>query len=84
MKQILIDCPNEFTNGQNPAALAKIAQEAFLVRLYQLGHISSGRAAEALHQSRREFLDLLGEYGVSLFDEEIDVEAEARRGRPSR
>jgi predicted HTH domain antitoxin len=60
--------------------LERLAQEAFLVRLYSLGEISSGRAAEILHTSRREFLDLLGRYGVSIFDEQADLEAEARRG----
>jgi predicted HTH domain antitoxin len=39
--------------------------------------ISSGRAAELLSISRREFLDLLGRYGVSEFDETMDVAAEA-------
>jgi predicted HTH domain antitoxin len=81
MTRIPIDCPDELTNGQSTAALASLAQQAFLVRLYQLGRISSGRAAEVLRLSRREFLDILGEYGVSLFDEDMDVEAEARRGR---
>ena len=81
MIRIPIECPDELMNGQNAAALAKLAQQAFLVRLYQLGRISSGRAAEVLQLPRREFLDILGEYGVPLFDEAIDVEAEARRGR---
>jgi uncharacterized protein UPF0175 len=78
---IPIDCPDDLTNGQSQAALADLAQQAFVVRLYQLGRVSSGRAAEILHRSRREFLDILGDYGVSPFDENIDVEAEARRGR---
>ena len=80
MTRIPIDCPDELLNGQNPAALADLAQQAFLVRLYQLGRVSSGRAAEVLRLSRREFLDVLGEYGVSPFDEYMDVEAEARLG----
>jgi hypothetical protein len=78
---IPINCPDDLTNGQSPAALADLAQQAFVVRLYQLGRVSSGRAAEILHRSRREFLDILGDYGVSPFDEDMDVEAEARRGR---
>jgi uncharacterized protein UPF0175 len=79
--RIPIDCPDELMDGQSPAALADLAQQAFMVRLYQLGRISSGRAAEVLHTSRREFLDVLCEYGVSPFDAEMDVEAEAHRGR---
>jgi len=31
--------------------------------------------------SRRAFLDLLGRYGVSIFDEQIDFVAESQHGR---
>jgi hypothetical protein len=81
MTQIQIQCPEELAADQSPTALAMLAQRAFLVRLYQLGRISSGRAAELLRVSRRAFLDILNEHGVSLFDEETDVETEACRGR---
>ena len=81
MTRIQIECPEELANCQSPAALAELAQQAFTVRLYQLGQISSGRAAEMLRISRREFLELLGEHGISLFDEETNVEAEASCGR---
>jgi hypothetical protein len=30
--------------------------------------------------SRREFLELLGRYGVSEFDDDIDLETELQRG----
>ena len=83
MPRLAIECPDEMLQppGQTQAALQKLAQEAFLVRLYDLGQISSGRAAEILHVPRRAFLDLLGQYGVSVFDEQLDLETEARRGR---
>ena len=83
MISIQIDCPEDLLSlpGQTKAALEKLAQEAFLVRLYELGQISSGRAAEILQISRREVLDLLGRYGVSVFDEEIDLQGEAKLGR---
>ena len=82
MPRLEIDCPDELLTpvGQTKAALAMLAQEAFLVRLYHLGEISSGRAAEMLQLSRHAFLDLLGRYGVSIFDEQIDLPAEAGRG----
>ena len=67
--------------GQNRDSLEKLGREALLVRLYEMGLLSSGRAAELLHLSRRDFLDLLGRYHVSVFDEHLDLEAEARRGR---
>lgn len=83
MPRLEIECPDELlkTSGQTASALAHLAQEAFLVRLYDLGEISSGRAAEILHMSRRAFLDVLGRYGVDVFDNELDIEAEAARGR---
>jgi predicted HTH domain antitoxin len=64
---------------QGQEGLASLAREALLVRLYDLGRLSSGKAAEILGISRREFLDLLGQYNVSIFDESIDLEEEARR-----
>jgi predicted HTH domain antitoxin len=83
MTRIQIEYPNELLGlaGQTKTSLEKLAQEAFLVRLYDLNQISSGRAATILQISRREFLDLLGRYGVCVFDEEVGLEAEAHRGR---
>ena len=83
MPTIQIECPDDLLGlpGQTKADLEKLALEAFVVRLYELGQISSGRGASLLHLSRREFLDLLGRYGVSVFDEQVDLEAEASRGR---
>jgi predicted HTH domain antitoxin len=82
MPQLVIEFPDEIlkTPGHTKDVLEKLAQEALLVRLYDLGLISSGRAAELLHVSRRAFLDLLGQYGVSAFDEQLDLDAEAGRG----
>lgn len=51
--------------------------EALVVRLCDQGRISSGRAAQVLGLSRRAFLDLLGQYKVSYFDESMDVAMEA-------
>ena len=61
--------------------LAALALEALLVRLYERGDLSSGKAAELLHITRHEFLDVLGSYGVTIFDENLDLVAEAQRGR---
>jgi len=83
MQRLEIACPEELlrTGQKTKAELEKLAQEAFLVRLYDLGQMSSGRAAEILRVCRREFLDLAGRFGVSVFDEQVDLEAEAQRGR---
>ena len=60
--------------------LEALAQEALLVQLYRQGNIGSGFAAEALGVSRRAFLELLGHYGVSTFDEDMNVAQEAAHG----
>ncbi len=54
--------------------------EALVVRLYALGELSSGEGAKLLGLTRREFLDLLGQYNVSLFDNEIDLKKEVGYG----
>jgi predicted HTH domain antitoxin len=74
-----IEYPTELLAHKAKAELEHLAREALMVRLYDLGEISSGRAAEILGISRREFLDVLGRYNVSEFDESMDIEAEARR-----
>lgn len=60
--------------------LEHLARETLLVRLYELGMISTGKAADLLGIARREFLDLLGQYGISEFDDDIDLAAEMQRG----
>ena len=59
-----------------------IAQEALVVRLYDRGLISSGQGATMLTMTRSDFLDLLGTYGVSYFDEQIDFAEELRNAQP--
>jgi predicted HTH domain antitoxin len=83
MPQIQIEILGELLGSkrQTKHTLEQLAQEAFMVRVYEQGHISSGRAAEILHISRREFLDILNRYNVTLFDEHVDLEKETRCGR---
>ena len=82
MMTLQIEYPEEMflEKTLTKADLEQLAREALLVRLYELGHISSGQAARVLGISRRVFLDLLGQYNVSYFDESMDVAAEARHG----
>ena len=52
------------------------------VKLYELGRVSSGRAAELADIPRIEFLDRLGHYNVSPFQitpEELKAEVEGLR-----
>ncbi len=63
--------------GKSQQQLEALAFEALVVRLYALGELSSGEGAKLLDVTRREFLDLLDQYNVSLFDDEIDLQKEA-------
>jgi predicted HTH domain antitoxin len=47
-----------------------------LVKLYELGKISSGMAASIIGITRNEFLDLLGVYHVSYLADENDLEVD--------
>jgi predicted HTH domain antitoxin len=75
-----IEYPEELLDQteQTKESLERLAREALLVRLYDLGKISSGKGAELLGISRWVFLDILGAYGVSIFDDSQDVVAEAQ------
>lgn len=78
MKTLHIELPDDALDGMSEEQAQAVAREALLVKLYDLGVISTGRASEILGISRRAFLDLLGEYGVSLFDESMDLAEELR------
>jgi predicted HTH domain antitoxin len=70
----------EHLTGKNRQQLEALAFEALVVRLYALGELASGEGAKLLGLTRREFLDLLGQYNISLFDEEMDPKKEAGYG----
>ena len=76
-----VQLPDEFRT-RDKAQLEALAREALIVRLYDLGELSSGEGADLLDISRREFLDLVGQYGVSIFDDTMDVQTEASYGDP--
>jgi predicted DNA-binding protein (UPF0251 family) len=83
MTTIEIVLPDEMLKGMSfdPITLSGLAREALLVRLYDLGEVSSGKAAALLGVSRRAFLDLLGQYGISVFDAQSDLDADVRNAR---
>jgi predicted HTH domain antitoxin len=81
---IEFEYPDELLRARTEADLQRLAQEAFYVRLYQQGAISSGHAGAALGIGRVAFLDLLGAYGVSYFDEETDLADDLRNADQAR
>jgi len=71
MRSIVIDYPDDVLDAMTEIQVQALAREALYARLYERGVLSSGRAAQLLDISRWDFLDLLGRYGVSYFDEDI-------------
>ena len=78
-----IELPDEVSDilSLDEAELSSLALEALLIRLYERGELSSGKAAELLGISRRKFLDQLGQYAISSFDDDVDLVAEMEHGR---
>ena len=56
-----------------PSSFAEEIKLLAAVKLFELGRLSSGRAAEFAGMSRLEFLDQIGRYGVGPF-EHLDAE----------
>lgn len=82
MKRLVIEYP-EGLPGLLKLSEAEFAAEVrFLAaaKLYEMGKLSSGKAAEMAGMGRVEFLHQLGPYGfqaINLSDEQIDAELKA-------
>ena len=70
MTTIQMDLPDEigWSLKEPPDQLAGEIRMAAAAKLYELGKLSSGRAAELANVSRVAFLQALGRYGVSMLD----------------
>lgn len=82
MKTLQIHLPNELdlTAGSTPEELEALARVAFAIRLFEMGKVTSGQAAEIAEMPRRRFLLELVEYGipaVSWNSEELEAEMAA-------
>lgn len=76
MKQYQLLFPEElaFSLKMQDEEFAYEIKKMALIKLFELGKISSGKAAKALGIPRITFLDMLGRYGVSMFnDADIDT-----------
>lgn len=69
-KVISIDYPEYLANSMrlNRKDFGRQIKESSLVKLYEIGKISSGTAAKVLEMSRVEFLELLNKYKVSFLN----------------
>ena len=83
-RTVQIDYPADLLDAMSAEELQRLAREAFYVRLYEQGKVSSGQAGAMLGMTRSDFLDLLGRYGVSYFDDSTDLEADLRNADHAR
>ena len=86
MKVMEISYPEDLPKAMGETAEEFEREVKLLVaaKLYEMGRISSGRAAELAGTGRVEFLESLGRYRISVFNyslEDLDREIEATRAR---
>ncbi|MBW4482223.1 MAG: UPF0175 family protein [Tildeniella torsiva UHER 1998/13D] len=72
-RQIVIDIPEAvfLADGIDEATFAQELRVLAAVKLYELGRLSSGRAAELADMSRVEFLSNLNKYKVFPLESEL-------------
>lgn len=70
--------------GESPETFERQIRFLVAAKVYELGHISSGRAAELAGMDRVKFLEELGRYRISVFNypiEELEREIHEARTR---
>ena len=66
MKSVTINLPDSVDMTQQEVITALAAQ------LYEMGKLTLGQAAELSGFTKRTFMELLGKYGVSVFNSSAD------------
>jgi predicted HTH domain antitoxin len=86
MRAVTIPYPDDLPEalGQSPESFERQIQFLVAAKFYELGQISSGRAADLAGMNRVEFLEELGHYRISVFNyslSELEQEIQEARGR---
>ncbi len=70
MTTIQIELPDEvlLSLKETPEGLSKVIRMAAAAKLYELGRLSSGRAADLAGLPRVSFLQALAQYDVTIFN----------------
>ena len=82
MKRLVLDYPDDLAEAVNltPEEVPNHLSLMAALKMFELGQLSSGKAAELAGLSRVEFLEACGRYSVSVFnysDDELQAELEA-------
>jgi predicted HTH domain antitoxin len=85
-KTLTISYPEELLGevGTTPEAFEQEIRFLVAAKLYELGRLSSGRAAELAGMTRVDFLNELGRYQISVFNyspEELEREIQEAKMR---
>ena len=73
MKSLTINIPDSLNLSP------KEVQTALAAQLYEIGKLTLGQASELAGYSKREFMEVLSDYGVSVFnfdEDELDKDIE--------
>lgn len=88
-RELRIPYPEDLpaSRGQTPDEFEREMQFLMAAKLYELGRITSGRAAELAGVSRVDFLEQLGSYRISVWNygaEELEREIKEAQHRAER
>ncbi len=75
-RQISVNYPRElaFSLKMEDSEFEKEIKIISLIKLYELGKVSSGFAARLLGMKRVEFLEILSDYNISIFPDSMEDE----------
>lgn len=84
MRVVEIPYPDDLPEalGQSPESFERQLRFLVAAKIYELGQISSGRAADLAGMTRVEFLENLGQYRISAINYPLsDLEQEIKEAR---